>query len=98
VIAEFAGRGDKVTRLFRVTSGAMLELRWSYRCPAGLPRGQLIVEDAGGMPRGHASLGESIDATATGGSGVTWVVPSGDSHYLVVISTCAWHMQVVQSR
>jgi hypothetical protein len=98
VIAEFAGRGNQVTRQFSVKTGARLELRWSYICPAGLPLDQLIVEDAGGTPRGHASLGESIDATATGGSGATWVVPSGDSHYLVVISTCSWHMKVVQSR
>jgi hypothetical protein len=98
VLAAFTGQEDVMTRHFTVRTGVPWELQWSYACPAGLPAGQLIVEDAGGAAAGQTAAGASIDEIGIGGDGATWLNPNGTRHYLVVISTCSWTIKVVQSR
>jgi hypothetical protein len=91
-IASFAGYGDVVTRLFAVSTNADWQIVWSYRCPASVPAGLLVVEDAA-----PGAVGAAISASGTSGRGDTWLDPDGRSHRLVVISTCSWTMKVTQN-
>jgi hypothetical protein len=81
-----------VTHRFAVSTKADWQIVWSYRCPARLPTGLLVVEDA--VP---GAVGAAISTSGTAGHGDTWLDPDGRSHRLVVISTCSWTMRVIQS-
>jgi hypothetical protein len=91
-IASFAGYGDMVTHRFAVSANADWQIAWSYRCPASVPAGLLVVEDAA-----PGAVGAAISASGTAGHGDTWLDPDGRSHRLVVISTCSWTMKVIQN-
>jgi hypothetical protein len=91
-IASFDGHGDMVTHRFAVSTKADWQIVWSYRCPARLSTGLLVVEDA--VP---GAVGAAISTSGTAGHGDTWLDPDGRSHRLVVISTCSWTMRVIQS-
>jgi hypothetical protein len=91
-IASFAGYGDVVTHRFAVSTNADWQIVWSYRCPASVPAGLLVVEDAA-----PGAVGAAISASGTAGRGDTWLDPDGRSHQLVVISTCSWTMKVIQN-
>ena len=62
LIASFAGHGDVVTPQFAVRARATWQIEWSYRCPASLPAGLLVVEDD--TP---GADGEAISASGTAG-------------------------------
>jgi hypothetical protein len=94
-IASFAGRGDMITPHFAVNADADWQIAWSYRCPASVEVGLLVVEDAASGEVGAPSA--AISASGTSGHGDTWLDPDGASHRLVVISTCSWTMKVTQS-
>jgi hypothetical protein len=93
VIAAFGGYGDRTSRSFRVAKDAAWQLQWSYQCPATLPAGLLVVEVA--TPR---AVGAAISQSGTGGHGATSISPDGQTHHLVVISSCSWKMKVTQGR
>jgi hypothetical protein len=92
VVAAFSGHGDATTRQFLLSSAGRWQIQWSYRCPASLPVGLLVVEDAG-----PGAAGASINESGAAGHGETWLNPDGRSHRLVVISTCSWTMKVTQT-
>ena len=92
-IAAFAGRGDETTSQFALKSRAAWQIWWSYSCPAGVPVGQLIVEDAA-----PGAVGASIDQTGDAGHGETSLVAGAGTHHLVVISNCSWQLKVMQPR
>jgi hypothetical protein len=94
-IASFAGNGDIITRRFTVDANAAWQIAWSYRCPASVQVGLLVVEDAASGEAGAPNA--AISASGTSGHGDTWLDPDGTSHRLVVISTCSWTMKVIQS-
>jgi hypothetical protein len=81
-----------VTRQFALSTKANWQIQWSYHCPAILPTGLLVVEDA--VP---GAAGTVVSASGTAGHGDTWLDPDGRSHRLVVISTCSWTMKVIQN-
>jgi hypothetical protein len=91
-IASFAGHGDMVTRQFTLSTKAKWQILWSYHCPATLPTGLLVVEDA--VP---GAVGTVVIASGTAGHGDTLLDPDGRSHRLVVMSTCSWTMKVIQN-
>jgi hypothetical protein len=91
-IAAFDGSGDMVTSQFAVGADADWQIEWSYRCPAGLPAGMLVVENDA-----PSAVGTAISTSGTGGRGDTWLDPDGRSHRLVVISNCSWTMKVIQN-
>jgi hypothetical protein len=93
VVASFAGYGDRTSRSFRVDQTAAWQIRWSYRCPASLHSGLLVVEVAD-----PGAVGAAISEAGAGGRGSTSIRPGGQAHHLVVISSCAWTMKVLQSR
>jgi hypothetical protein len=92
-IASFAGRGDRTTAAFRVHAGARWQIRWSYSCPQNIQTGLLVVENARA-----GAIGASINEAGLAGRGETWLNPGGRRHRLIVISTCSWHMKVLQKR
>jgi hypothetical protein len=94
-VASFDGNGDMITRRFAVRANADWQIAWSYRCPASVQVGLLVVEDAASGEVGAPSA--AISASGTSGHGDTWLDPDGVSHRLVVISTCSWTMKVMQS-
>jgi hypothetical protein len=91
-VASFTGYGDLTTRQFNLSGTADWQIAWSYSCPASLPVGLLIVEDAA-----PGAIGAAINESGAAGQGDTWFNPDGRSHRLVVISTCSWTMKVIQS-
>ena len=98
VLATFAGSGNMITPDFKVRAGVRWELRYSYTCPAGAQAGQLIVAEGSGASVSPPAVGPNINASGISGDGSTWLSPDGANHYLMVISTCSWTMEVVQSR
>jgi hypothetical protein len=92
-IAAFAGRGDETTSQFALKSRAPWQIWWSYSCPAGVPVGQLIVEDAA-----PGAVGASIDQAGDAGHGETSLTAGPGTHHLVVISNCSWQLKVMQPR
>jgi hypothetical protein len=94
-VVSFDGNGDMITRRFAVRANADWQIAWSYRCPASVQVGLLVVEDAASGEVGAPSA--AISASGTSGHGDTWLDPDGVSHRLVVISTCSWTMKVMQS-
>lgn len=94
VLATFTGAGDDITSNFKVSANTPWGLLWSYTCPAATPIDQLIVTVTGGTSADQPSINES----GISGAGDTWLDPDGASHYLVVISTCSWNLEVVQSK
>jgi hypothetical protein len=92
-IASFAGRGDQTTAEFRVHAGARWQIRWSYSCPQSIRAGLLVVENARA-----GAVGASITEAGLAGRGETWLNAGARRHRLIVISTCSWHMKVMQHR
>jgi len=93
LIAAFAGRGDITTRQFWVNDAAGWQIQWAYSCPANVPVGLLVVEDAE-----PGSVSTSITQSGSAGRGDTWLDHDGRAHRLVVLSTCSWTMTVRQQR
>jgi len=96
VLAMFTGRGSTITRNFRVAGPHRWAVHWSYACPTRLNAGQFIVEDAEIMGR-TTRVGSSLDENGIRGSGTTWLRPGPRNHFLVVVSSCSWTMQVVEA-
>jgi hypothetical protein len=90
---SFAGRGDRTTAEFRVHAGTRWQIRWSYSCPHSTRTGLLVVENARA-----GAVGASITEAGLAGRGETWLNADGRRHRLIVISTCSWHMKVMQHR
>jgi hypothetical protein len=97
-LAQFAGRGNDITRRFLVKAGTGWQLKWSYSCPAGTRNDQLTVKDAASAPPGRRALAMAISAAGIHGHGTIWFDPNGTSHDLIVLSNCSWTMKVGQSR
>jgi hypothetical protein len=91
VVAAFAGYGDRSSRSFRVGKNAAWQLQWSYTCPVRLRAGLLVVEVAGAR-----AVGATISQSGAGGHGAQSISPDGQTHRLVVISSCSWTMKVTQ--
>lgn len=96
VLAMFTGRGNTITRHFRVAGPHRWAVRWSYACPARRNAGHFIVEDAEIMGP-TTRVGSSLDENGTAGSGITWLRPGPRNQYLVVVSSCSWTMRVVEA-
>ena len=95
VVAYFSGAGNLTTRQFSVRAGLRWQLRWAYRCPGVMGRGQFIVAGAGERKE-NPRAGADVEKFARQGQGTTWLEPGGPSRSLEVISTCSWTMRVVQ--
>jgi hypothetical protein len=93
IVATFAGYGDRTSRSFRVDRNAAWQLQWIFKCPARSRAGLLVVEVAGAR-----AVGAAISQDGTGGHGATAISPDGQTHHLVVISSCSWTMKVTQKR
>jgi hypothetical protein len=91
MVAAFAGYGDRTSRAFRLDKTAAWQLHWSYTCPARLRAGLLVVAVAGAR-----AVGATIRQSGPGGHGATSIGPDGQTHRLVVISSCSWTMKVTQ--
>jgi hypothetical protein len=93
VLAAFAGRGDATTAAFRTAAAGGWQIRWSYACPAAVPAGLFVVEDAG-----PGAIRASITQSGVAGHGITSLGAGAGAHRLIVISTCSWTMKVTQQR
>jgi hypothetical protein len=91
LVAAFAGYGDRTSRSFRLDKNAAWQLQWSYTCPVRLRAGLLVVEVAGAR-----AIGATISQSGAGGHGAQSISPDGQTHRLVVISSCSWTMKVTQ--
>jgi hypothetical protein len=91
-VAKFSGQGDLTTPAFTVSAKGDWQIAWSYRCPATLPVGVLVVADAA-----PGTVGATINESGSSGRGDTWLHADGRRHRLVVISTCSWTMKVTQN-
>jgi hypothetical protein len=89
----FRGAGNRTTSQFTVAPHHRWNLRWSYACPGRPPAGRLLIRegDAG-------SVGVSVSASGGAGAGSTWTYSQAAAHYLVVITNCAWTIQVTGNR
>lgn len=90
VLRTFAGIGNRVTPRFTVPAHSRWRLRWLYQCTPGEPGQQLIIRE--GVATG---TGISVGATGPSGSGSASAYSAGRTHYLVVITNCAWTTQVL---
>ena len=109
--AHLSSRAHRALRLF-VTAGAWgaglcliigsvalvaarsrWELQWSYACAPHAGRGALVIREgnAGGG-------GVSVAEMGAAGHGSTWTYSSVGTHYLVVITNCAWAIEVTGRR
>lgn len=87
----FRGTGNATTGLFTVTPRSRYQLRWSFSCPARVPRGHLLIREGG-------TAAVSVTAAGTAGSGSMWAWAPTAGHYLVVIASCAWVIEVTGTR
>jgi len=92
LIASFSGRGDQTTRSFVLGSASHWMIQWAYACPDSVGVGLLVVEAS------PTAVGANISQSGPAGHGDTWMMPGGRRHQLVVISTCAWTMRVMQGQ
>jgi hypothetical protein len=95
VLAAFAGHGSAITRHFRVVGTHRFGVRWSYDCPPRRSGGQFIMREAD-IVAGKSRVGPGIEETGTSGNGITWLTSAKRSHFLLVVSDCAWTMRVVK--
>ena len=93
VLRAFVGTGNRTTSQFTVAPHSQWELRWSYKCAARSPRGRLVIR-AGNA----AGSGVSVDAAGAAGQGSAWTYSGAGSHYLVVLTNCAWTIDVAGRR
>jgi hypothetical protein len=89
----FRGTGNQTTGTFTVARHHRWNLRWSYACLGRPPAGRLLIRE------GNAgSVGVSVSAAGAAGAGSTWTYSQAAAHYLVVITNCAWTIQVIANR
>jgi hypothetical protein len=89
----FRGTGDQTTRAFNVAPRHRWNLRWSYACAGRPAAGRLLIRE------GNAgNVGVSVSASGAAGAGSTWTYSRAAAHYLVVLTNCAWRIQVTGSR
>jgi hypothetical protein len=93
VLRTFSGTGNLITSKFTVAARGRWELRWSYRCTATAPGGRLVIREGNA-----ANSGVSVDAAGAEAQGSTWAYSDAGSHYLVVVSSCAWTAKVLGRR
>jgi hypothetical protein len=91
-LGTFAGIGSQTTGRFLVAAHSRWELQWSYTCTAAAPGGRLIIRE------GNGSGGVSVAATGAAGHGSTWTYSDLSAHYLVVLTSCVWAVEVVGRR
>jgi hypothetical protein len=91
VLRTFAGIGDRTTPRFTVAARSRWRLRWLYQCTPGEPGKRLIIRE------GNATgAGISVSRTGPSGSGSSAsAYATARTHYLVVITNCAWTAQVL---
>lgn len=92
VLASFTGTGNQARLPFSVAPSSQWELDWHYRCQRS-PAGQLVIAEGD-----TAIAGALVDALGNSGYGSAWAGPATGPHYLVVISSCSWAIQVLGSR
>lgn len=93
VLSTFAGTGNRTTGAFSVAAPGRWVLQWHYWCPAGTPRGRLIIREGG-----TGSDGVSVDAAGLAGRGSSSSYSTSAGHYLVVITSCSWKVSIVGAR
>jgi hypothetical protein len=93
VLRAFVGTGNRTTSQFTVAPHSRWELRWSYKCAARSPRGRLVIREGNA-----AGSGVSVDAAGAAGQGSAWTYSDTDTHYLVVLTNCAWTIDVTGHR
>ena len=93
VTRTFTGTGNQTTSQFTTAPHSRWELRWSYSCPGRAPAGHLIIRegDAG-------NDGVSVFADGPAGAGGSWTYSAAAAHYLVVLASCTWRIQVTGHR
>jgi hypothetical protein len=104
LLAAFAGSGNVTTRPFGITAGRSWQLRWSYACPADRAGGSFSLRDAtksllGRLLGPDSLLGPDVVHTGPAGHGAQVLLyPGTVQHYLIVVSTCAWTVQVTTAQ
>jgi len=93
VLRAFIGTGNQTTSQFTVAAHSRWELQWSYACAPHAGRGALVIREgnAGGG-------GVSVAEMGAAGHGSTWTYSSVGTHYLVVLTNCAWAIEVTGRR
>jgi hypothetical protein len=100
VVAAFSGQGNGTTGHFTVKARQRWQLRWTYRCAAKTSAAQADAEFMllrANMATDQDTIKTTADEFAASGHGSVWLTPSSHQHYLMVISACSWHIQVVQA-
>jgi hypothetical protein len=89
----FAGTGNQTTGQFLVAAHSRWELQWSYTCATHSPGARLVIREGNA-----AGGGVSVAAMGAAGHGSTWSYSDTAAHYLVVLTSCAWSVEVVAHR
>jgi hypothetical protein len=100
VVAAFSGHGSGTTAHFTVKARQRWQLRWTYRCTARADAAQADAEFMllrANMAADEDTINTAADEFAASGHGSVWLTPGSHQHYLMVISACSWHIQVVQA-
>jgi len=93
VTRTFTGTGNQTTSQFTVAPHSRWDLHWSYRCPARTAGGHLIIAEGSA-----GNDGVSVSADGAAGAGSSWTYSPGAAHYLVVLASCSWTIQVTGRR
>jgi hypothetical protein len=99
MLAQFSGRGNRTTGHFTLKASERWQLRWTYRCAtrAGQADSEEFMLLRANMAAGESTVTTAADEFAASGHGSVWLTPSNHLHYLMVISDCSWHVQVLQA-
>jgi hypothetical protein len=91
VLASYSGHGTAETALFTIGKPGIWHLTWSYNCRNGQ-----ISDFVLGETRTWIGLAVTVDLKGTSDHGSYWVMNDGGPHSMVVVSSCAWHLQVAR--